>query len=324
MNRRELIAMLGSAAMLPVAARAQQAMPVIGFLSSGSAGAFSGRLRAFRQGLSETGYVEGRNLGIEYRWAEGQYDRLPALAADLVRRNVAVIFASNGLDAPAAKAATLTIPIVFNSANDPVQAGLVASLNRPGGNITGVTTLNVEIAQKRLELLHEMVPMATNIALLVNPTNSGSGRTSSDMRAAAGIFGLQLQVLHASSEPDLGTAFASAAQLQAGALVIVTDPFFTSRSEQIAALTVRYAVPAISQNREFVAAGGLMSYGGSIAETYRLAGVYAGRILKGERPADLPIQQATKVEMTINLKTAKTLGLTVPLALLTRADEVIE
>jgi putative ABC transport system substrate-binding protein len=323
MRRRDFITFLTGAASWPMAARAQQpAMPVIGFLSSGSVGPFAGRLRAFRQGLSETGHIEGRNLTIEYRWAEGQYDHLPALAADLVHRNVAVIFASNGIDAPAAKAATTTIPIVFNSAGDPVQTGLVASLSRPGGNITGVSTLNLEVAQKRLELMHEMVPMATNIALLVNPTNPNSVPTS--LQAAAGTLGLQLHVLHASTEGDFDTVFATAAQLRAGALVIGTDPFFTSRNELLAALTVRHAVPAISQNREFVAAGGLMSYGGSLAETYRLAGVYVGRILSGEKPADLPIQLATKVELNINLKTAEALGLAVPLALLTRADEVIE
>jgi putative ABC transport system substrate-binding protein len=324
MKRREFITFLGGAAATwPLAARAQQTgMPVIGFLSSGSAGPFTGRLRAFRQGLSETGHIEGRNLTIEYRWAEGQYDRLPALAADLVHRNVAVIFASNGIDAPAAKAATTTIPIVFNSAGDPVQAGLVGSLARPDGNITGVSTLNQEVAQKRLELLHEMVPMATNIALLVNPTNPNSVPTS--LQAAAGTLGLQLHVLHASTEGDFDTVFATAAQLRVGALVIGTDPFLTSRNEQLAALTVRHAVPATSQNREFVTAGGLMSYGGTLAESYRMAGVYVGRILSGEKPADLPIQLATKVELNINLKTAKSLGLTVPLSLLTRADEVIE
>ena len=323
MRRREFIGLLGAAAAWPQAASAQpQAMPVIGFLSGVSPGLWAGRVRAFGEGLSETGYVEGRNVTIEYRWAEGQYDRLPALAADLIRRRVTVITANN----PAArivKAATATIPIVFTTGGDPVSEGLVASLSRPGGNVTGVTSLNAEVAPKRLELLHEVVPTAT-IGLLVNPTNPSAETVSKDLQAAARTLGLQLQILHASTERDIETVFATSSQLRARALVIATDAFFFSRSEQLAALTLRHALPAISQFREFAAAGGLMSYGGSFAETYHRAGVYTGRVLKGEKPADLPVQQATKVELIINLNTAKALGLTLPLSLLGRADEVIE
>jgi putative tryptophan/tyrosine transport system substrate-binding protein len=283
-------------------------------------------LRAFHQGLGETGYVEGRNVTIEYRWAEGHNDRLPALVADLARLEVAVIAATGGTAvALAAKAATTTIPIVFNIAADPVALGLVASLSRPGGNLTGVTSLSVQVAPKRLELLHELLPAVTVVALLINPTNPILAEIQSrDLQAAAGPLGLQLHVLHASTERDFDAVFATLAQLRAGALVIGTDLFFNTRSEQLAALTVRHAVPAIFQYREFAAAGGLMSYGNAIADPYRLVGVYTGRILKGEKPADLPVQRATKVELIINLKTAKALGLAVPLPLLGRADEVIE
>jgi putative ABC transport system substrate-binding protein len=327
MKRREFIALLGGAATAawPLAARAQQpAMPVIGFLGSASPRLFAGRLRAFHQGLSETGYVEGHNTAIEYRWAEGQNDRLPALATDLVRHRVAVIF-SNGLGAVAAKAATTTIPIVFYTASDAVEAGLVASLSRPGGNLTGATSLNAEIGPKRLELLRELVPMATTIALLVNPTNPTNADTLiRELQAAARPLGLQLPVLHASTERDFDTAFATLLQLRAGALVIGSDAFFSTRSEQLAVLALRHAVPAIYQYREFTAAGGLVSYGGSLTDAYRLAGVYTGRILKGEKPSDLPVQQTTRVELILNLKTAKALGLTVSLPLLARADEVIE
>ena len=301
-------------------------MPVIGFLGTISPDRWASRLHAFRQGLSETGYVEGRNVGIEYRWAEGQNDRLPALAADLVRRQVRVIATPESTPAAfAAKAATTTIPIVFSVGVDPVAVGLVASLNRPGGNLTGVTNLNAEILPKRLELMHELVPTATTIALLVNPSNPLVAETESrDAQTAARTLGLQLHVLHASTDRDFDTVFASLAQMRAVALVINTDVFFNSRSEQLAALALRHTVPAIFQYREFAAAGGLMSYGTSTTDVFRQVGIYTSRLLRGESPADLPVQQVTKIELIINLKTARTLGLTVPLSLLGRADEVIE
>jgi ABC-type uncharacterized transport system substrate-binding protein len=285
-----------------------------------------GRLRAFHQGLSETGYVVGRNLAIEYRWAEGQNDRVPSLAAELVGRQVSVIAAPGSVPAAlAAKAATTTIPIVFEIASDPVELGLVASLAQPGGNITGVTSLNAQVGPKRLELLHELVPTATVVGLLVNPTNPNEAEpTTKNLQAAARSLGLEMHVLHASAEGDFDAAFATLIQLRAGALAIGTDPLFTSRLEQLAALTVRHAVPSVYQFREFTAAGGLMSYGGSLTDTFRAVGVYTGRILKGDKPADLPVQQATRVELFLNLKTAKALGLTVPIPLLGRADEVIE
>jgi putative ABC transport system substrate-binding protein len=326
MRRREFITVLGGAAAWPLAARAQQpAMPVIGFLGSESPEPFAGRLRAFRQGLSEAGYVEGRNVLIEYRWAGGQNDRLPAMAAELVRGQVTVIAAAGGTQsALAAKAATPTIPIVFVIATNPVEVGLVASLSRPDRNLTGVTNLGAEVEPKLLELLHELVPTATVVVRLVNPTSFTARTQSTDLQAAVRTLGLELHDLNAASEGEFDTVFATLVRMRAGALVINTDPFFNSRSEQLAALAVRHAVPAIAQPREFAAAGGLMSYGASVTEPYRHVGVYAGRILKGEKIGDLPVQQATKVELTINLKTAKALGLTVPLALLTRADEVIE
>jgi putative ABC transport system substrate-binding protein len=278
---------------------------------------------AFRQGLKETGYVEGQKVAIEFRWADGQYDRVPAMAAELVRRQVAVIVA-NTPGVMAVKAATTTIPIVFTAATDPVKIGLVASLSRPGGNITGVTQLNAVVASKRLELAHELVPAATVIAVLVNPTQPTAETELKDLQAAARTLGLQLHVLHASTERDFDTVFATLVQLRGGALVIGNDTFFFSRSEQLAALALRHAVPAIFPDHVFAAAGGLMSYGGSTLNIYRIAGTYTGRILKGERPSDLPVQQATKFELVINLKTAKALGLTIPETLLATADEVIQ
>jgi putative ABC transport system substrate-binding protein len=281
-------------------------------------------LRAFRQGLGETGHVEGQNLTIEYRWADGQNGRLPSLAAELVRSQVGVIVAPGSTPAAlVAKATTATIPIVFTVATDPVEIGLVASLHRPGGNITGVTSLGWEVGSKRLELLHELVPAAIVIGLLVNPSNPTFAERTKTIHASARALGLQLHVLHASSERDFDTVFTSLAQLRVGALVIVSDAFFTARIEQLAALTLRYAVPAIYQY-EFAAAGGLMSYGSNFADSFRLAGAYAGRILKGEKAGDLPVQQSTKVELIINLRTAKALGITVPLPLSGRADELIE
>ena len=326
MKRRAFIAALGSsAAVWPLAARAQQPVPVIGFLGSASAALFSGQLQAFRQGLGVVGYVEGRNIIIEYRWAEGRYDRLPELATDLVRRNIAAIVTSGGAPpALAAKAATSTIPIVFVTGGDPVETGIVASLRRPGANVTGVTSLNIEIGQKRLQLVRELMPAATVVAALVNPSSPTAEVQSKDMQSAARQLGLKIHILQASSEQDLTAVFAQLNQLQASALVISTDAFFISESAKLAELAALHGVPAIFQFRDYAAAGGLMSYGGSFAETYRLAGIYAGRVLKGETPANLPVQQVTKVELIINLKTAKTLGLTMPPSLLARADEVIE
>jgi putative ABC transport system substrate-binding protein len=326
MKRREFITLLGGAAAWPLAARAQQsALPVIGFLSTASPDKFVPFVEGFRQGLKKTGYVEGENVAIEYRWAQGNYDRLSALAADLVRRQVTVIAAIDGLPSIlAAKAATDQIPVVFFTAADPIAFGLVASFNRPGGNVTGVVSLNAELAPKRLELLHETIPTATTVALLVNPTNGLTEGLVKDSHAASRTLGLQLHVLHASSESDFDAAFASLVKLRAGALVIGPDPFFNSRSEQLAALALQHAVPAIYQYREFAAAGGLMSYGTDIRGGWSQAGIRTGRILKGDKPADLPVQQVTRVELIINLKTAKTLGLTFPISLLGRADEVIE
>jgi putative ABC transport system substrate-binding protein len=303
-------------------------MPVIGFLEPRSSDDAVPRtlLRAFRQGLRGTGHVEGENVAIEYRWAENQNDRLPALAADLVRRQVAVIAAPGSTPAAlAAKAASTTIPIVFTTATDPVQLGLVGSLSRPGGNMTGVTTLGVEVGPKRLELLHELVPTATTMALLINPTSPVlSEPTTRDVQAAARARGLKIHVLHASTELEFDTVFATLIQLRADGLVIGPDALFTGRAKELGALALRHRVPAIYQYPEFTAAGGLMSYGGSLADAYREVGVYVGRILKGEKPADLPVQQFTKVELIINLKTARALGLTVPLPLSGRADELIE
>ena len=329
MRRRDVITLLGGAvAAWPLGACAQQpAMPAIGFLGSASATEYAIRLDAFRQGLKEAGYVEGQNVAIEYRWAEGHNDRLPALAAELVRRQVAVIVAGGGTpSAMAAKAATVTIPIIFELAIDPVEVGLVASLDRPGGNVTGVANLNVEVGPKRLELLHELLPTVTVVARARQPGQSHSCRAlcAETCRPRPPALGLELHVLHASTERDFDTVFAALDQLRAGALVIGPDVFFNSHSEQLAALAIRHAVPTIYQYRPFAAAGGLLSYGSDETESYDMVGIYAGRVLKGEKPADLPVQQSTKVELIINLKTAKALGLTVPLALLARADEVIE
>jgi putative ABC transport system substrate-binding protein len=326
-SRREFITLLGGAAAWPLAARAQQAgAPVIGFLSGASPNEHTIRLKAFRQGLKEVGYVEGQNVGIEYRWAEARPERLPSLATELLNRQVTVIVAAGGTaSALAAKAATASVPIVFGIAADPVEIGLVASLNRPGGNITGVTSLNVEVGPKRLELLHELLPSVTTVGLLVNPaTPALADPFSRELQAAASVLGLRLHVLHASSDRDFDRVFASLADLRAGALVIGPDNFFTARSEQLGALTVRHAMPAIYQFRPFAAAGGLLSYGSSETEYYRLVGLYAGKVLKGDKPANLPVQQSTKVELIINLKTAKALGITVPLPLSGRADELIE
>ena len=330
MRRREFITSLGSAATTAtwsLSARAQQpAMPVIGFLSSASPDLYAIRLRAFRQGLKEAGYVEGQNVAVEYRWAEGQNNRLPVLAAELVHRQVDVIVAAGGTpSAVAAKAATATIPIVFAVGVDPVTLGLVSSLNRPGGNLTGITNMNVEVGPKRLELLRELIPTASRIALLINPSSPNLAEPfMRAMTTAASALGLQLQVLQASTEQDFDGVFAALAQSRANALVIMPDVFFDTSSEQLAALTLRHAVPAIFQFRPFAAAGGLMSYGSNETDNYRLLGAYTGRVLKGEKPADLPVVQSTKVELILNLKTAKALGLTVPLPLIGRADEVIE
>ena len=327
MKRREFITLLGGVAVAwPLAVRAQQpAVPVIGYLSSASPDRDAGRLRAFRQGLSETGFIEGRNVAIEYRWADEQHDRLPALAADLVHQQVAVIAqAGHVLGVFAAKAATTTIPIVFVTGADPVGLGLVASLSRPGVNLTGVTTLGIELEPKRLELLHGLIPAARTVGALVNRMHPIAEAQSSELQAAARGLGLKLQILDASTERDFDAVFARLVELQADGLVIATDGLFISQSEHLARLAVRHAMPAIFQLRAFAAAGGLMSYGGDFAEMYRQSGVYVGRILKGEKPVNLPVQQVTRVELVLNLKTAKALGLEIPPALLARADEVIE
>jgi putative tryptophan/tyrosine transport system substrate-binding protein len=316
----------GAGGTWPLDAGAQQkAMPVIGFLGAASSGPNAPYVAAFHRGLSETGYVEGQNVAIEYRWAEGQYNRLPALAADLVGRRVDVILASGGdRSALAAKGATSTVPIVFTGVSDPVGYGLVVSFSRPGGNATGMSPFSDELNVKRIELLSELAPQAGVIALLANPSNAAVERTIRDAQEAAQVKGVQLQILKASTESEIDTAFATFVQRHDGALLVTADPFFNSRREQLVALAARYAAPAIYEFREFAAGGGLISYGPSLASMYRQAGAYAGRILAGAKPADLPVQQPTTFELVVNLNTAKALGLTVPPSILARADEVIE
>jgi putative ABC transport system substrate-binding protein len=325
MRRRDFIPIIGSVVAWPFAARAQQAaMPVIGLLGSATANDWAPQTRAFHQGLRDAGYVEGNNVAIEARWANNQYEQLPTMAAELIQRKVTVIAAFSTPAARAAKAATTTVPIVFTTNRDPIEIGLVTSLSRPGGNITGATNLGAEIESKLLELLHDVVPSAKIVALLVNPANYNTENLQRILQPAASALGLQLHLLTASTVGDFDTAFATLHQLKADGLVIIEDAFFTSRSRELGALTIDHNVPAISQNRDFTAAGGLMSYTGSVPDEYRQAGVYTGRVLQGEKPSDLPVVQATKFEFAINLKTAKALGLNVPIGLLNVADEVIE
>jgi putative ABC transport system substrate-binding protein len=326
MRRREFIkAITVSAAFWPLAALAQRPKkPVIGLLGSTSAESYASRVTSFRQGLRETGFIDGENVTIEYRWAEGQYDRLPAMAADLVRSRVDVIVAITTPAAVAAKGATSTVPIVFEVGADPVKLGLVTSFSKPDGNLTGVSLLNVELAAKRLELLYGVVPETKVFGLLINPTSSNAVTLSQDVKEAAEKLGVQLHVQHAKTDADFEPVFASLRELGARALVIGTDPLFNAGSERLAALSIRYVMPSVYQYRAFAAAGGLMSYGGSSTEPFRQAGIYTGRILKGEKPGELAIQQSTKVELIVNLATAKTLGVRLPTALIGRADEVIE
>jgi putative tryptophan/tyrosine transport system substrate-binding protein len=327
MRRRDFVrAIVGSAAAWPLAAIAQQqSMPVVGFLNGRAPANLPKLLAAFRQGLNDTGHIEGQNVAVEYRFAEHQNERLPELADDLVRRQVPVIAATGAPAALAAKAATTTIPIVFETGGDPIKLGLVANLNRPGGNVTGVTQLVQELEPKLLELLHELLPSIRIVALLVNPTDPANAEVSkSAVLAAAHNLGLELQILNASSEHDFDGVFKKLTELRAGALMIGGDALFTGYSEQLAALAVRHGVPAFYKGREFAAAGGLVAYGSDIADSYRLVGNYTGRVLKGEKPADLPVQRATKIQLIINFKTAKALGITIPLPVSGRADEVIE
>jgi putative tryptophan/tyrosine transport system substrate-binding protein len=325
-TRREFVTLVGGTALAwPLAARAQQsAMPVIGFLNSGSAAEWAHLVAVFKEGLSEAGYVEGRNVAVEYRWAQGENEQLPSLAADLVRRQVAVIVATGGATAIAAKAAAAKIPIVFSGGGDPVALGLVASLNRPGGNATGVNMFTSQLGPKRLGLLRELVPTAALTAVLLNPKGPSSEEQLKDVHEAARAVDQQIHILHASSERELDMTFATLPSLRAGALLVGSDPYFNNQRDQIIALAARYAIPAIYEWREFAMAGGLMSYGTSITNTYRQIGLYTGRVLKGEKPADLPVVQPTKFEFVINLKTAKVLGLAVPNSMQLLADEVIE
>ena len=327
MRRRDFIAaMIGSATEWPLTVRAQQAMPVIGFLNAAFATGYQGHLFAFLKGLGEAGYTDGRNVTIQYRWAEGHSDRLPAMAADLVRSQVAVIAATSTPAALAAKAATSTIPIVFETAGDPINLGLVTSLSRPSGNVTGAASLAIEVmGAKGLELLHEVIPAGRVVALLVNPNNPAVAELQErEVLRSARTLGVEVQVLNAGDEREFDGVFAKLGELRASALMISADPFFTSHSEQLGTLVARHAIPAVYARREFAIAGGLLSYGSDITESYRLAGIYTGRVLKGEKPADLPVQQATKVNLIVNLKAAKALGINVPLPILGRADEVIE
>jgi putative tryptophan/tyrosine transport system substrate-binding protein len=326
-KRRTFIAGLGSAAAWPRVARAQQpALPAIGFLHSQSLPGFVESVAAFHRGLAETGYIEGKNVAIDYRWGEGHVDRVVAFAAEMVRNRYSVIaMIGSTPGALALKAATQTVPIVFQIGPDPVRAGLVASLNRPGGNLTGVSVINVEMIAKRLQLLHELVPAAKSVAFLVNPDNAAATESEmKEMQPAAQVLGLRLIVLNASTPAEIESAFATAFPGGARAFVVSGESFFTARRDQVIALAARYRVPTIYGSRSFIVAGGLMSYGTDTTESYRIVGVYAGRILKGDKPADLPVQQVTKIELAVNLKTAKALGLTVPQSILARADEVIE
>jgi putative tryptophan/tyrosine transport system substrate-binding protein len=327
MRRREFVALLGGAAAWTFPARAQTptTMPVVGYLGPESPQTFASRVKAFRDGLAQAGYVEGRNVTIEFRWAEGHYDRLPALAADLVDRQVALLVAPGGAPvALAAKSVTATIPVVFEMGGDPVALGVVRSLNRPEGNLTGVSSLSVALGPKRIEVLHEVLPTAATIAVVVNPTSPTADAQRANMDEAAKRLGLQLHVLHASTEQEFDAVFAALPQVGASGLAFTSDPFYANRSEQLARLAVRHGIPAVHQSRDFTLAGGLMSYGGNFVQSHQQAGAYAGRILRGEKPSDLPVREVTGVELFINLKAARAFGITVPRTLLTRADEVIE
>jgi ABC-type uncharacterized transport system substrate-binding protein len=326
MRRRDIITLLGGAATWALSAGARsQIIPVIGYLGPESPGSFASRVKAFREGLAETGFTEGRNVAIDFRWAEGQYNRLPALAADLVNREVDVIAAPGGAPvALAAKSATTTIPIVFEMGGDPIVLGIVDSLSRPGGNLTGISSLSVEVSGKRLEFMHDALPAATVFAVVANPTSPTAPLQLRNLHTAAEKLGTQLHVLYASTEQEFDNAFTALSQLRVRGLVFTSDPYFANRSQQLATLAVRHAVPAITQSRDFPMAGGLMSYGGDFMQSHRQAGIYAGRVLNGEKPSQLPVQRVTKVEFFLNLKAAATLGLVLPASLISSADEVIE